>query len=78
MDVNQSAIVAQFNQTSARVMIHGHTHRPGIHKIKLADGDTAYRVVLGDWANAPSAAVLDQNLITLFYEGHQEELVIAQ
>ena len=29
MDVNQSAIIEQFNQTSARIMINGHTHRPG-------------------------------------------------
>ena len=78
MDVNQSAIEKEFNQTSARVMIHGHTHRPGIHKIMLNDRDTAYRVVLGDWANAPSAAVLDDNLITLFYGEHREELVLTQ
>ena len=78
MDVNQSAIVDEFNQTTARVMIHGHTHRPGIHRIKLNDGDTAYRVVLGDWANAASAAVLDDNLITLFYGDYREQLILPQ
>ncbi len=78
MDVNESAVVDEFNQTSAQVMIHGHTHRPGIHKIQLSDRATAYRVVLGDWASAPSAAVLDDKLITLFYGEHREELVLAQ
>ena len=78
MDVNQSAVVDEFNKTSARVMIHGHTHRPGIHRIELNDQDTAYRVVLGDWANGPSAAVLNDNLITLSYGEHREELVLTQ
>jgi UDP-2,3-diacylglucosamine pyrophosphatase LpxH len=59
-------------------MIHGHTHRPGIHRIELNDRDTAYRVVLGDWANAPSAAVLKDNLITLYYGDQREELVLTQ
>ena len=34
------------NQTS--FLIHGHTHRPKIHDVKLATGP-AHRVVLGDW-----------------------------
>jgi len=29
-------------------MIHGHTHRPGIHTLDV-DGETATRIVLGDW-----------------------------
>jgi len=44
----------------------------------LNDRDTAYRVVLGDWANAPSAAVLKDNLITLYYGDQREELVLTQ
>ena len=54
------------------------THRPGIHRIELNDRDTAYRVVLGDWANAPSAAVLNDNLITLYYGEQCEELALTQ
>ena len=46
MDVNQSAVVDEFNQTSARVMIHVHTHRPGIHTIELNGRNTAYSVVV--------------------------------
>jgi UDP-2,3-diacylglucosamine hydrolase len=29
-------------------MIHGHTHRPAIHMLKVNDVD-ATRIVLGDW-----------------------------
>ena len=78
MDVNQSAVVDEFNKTNARVMIHGHTHRPGIHRIELNDSDTAYRIVLGDWANGPSAAVLNDNVISLSYGDCREELVRSE
>jgi UDP-2,3-diacylglucosamine hydrolase len=29
-------------------LIHGHTHRPGIHEFEIA-GKPARRMVLGDW-----------------------------
>jgi UDP-2,3-diacylglucosamine hydrolase len=29
-------------------LIHGHTHRPAIHRFEL-DGRPAERIVLGDW-----------------------------
>jgi UDP-2,3-diacylglucosamine hydrolase len=29
-------------------LIHGHTHRPAIHRFDL-DGQSAERIVLGDW-----------------------------
>jgi UDP-2,3-diacylglucosamine hydrolase len=31
-----------------RRMIHGHTHRPAIHALRVA-GAPAQRIVLGDW-----------------------------
>ena len=30
------------------MLLHGHTHRPGIHEFEL-DGRRAKRIVLGDW-----------------------------
>jgi UDP-2,3-diacylglucosamine hydrolase len=30
------------------LLIHGHTHRPGVHAIEI-DGQPALRVVLGAW-----------------------------
>ena len=35
MDVNQNAVEAALKPTEARLLIHGHTHRPGIHQWTL-------------------------------------------
>jgi len=48
MDVNQDAVEQTIRDTGVDMLIHGHTHRPGIHEIKV-DGRTAKRIVLGDW-----------------------------
>jgi UDP-2,3-diacylglucosamine hydrolase len=48
MDVNQSAVEAAMRAHGVRLMIHGHTHRPATHRFDV-DGQTAERVVLGDW-----------------------------
>ncbi len=45
MDVNASAIDALFAQTGTDVLIHGHTHRPALHRL----GDGKLRYVLPDW-----------------------------
>jgi UDP-2,3-diacylglucosamine hydrolase len=42
-------------------MIHGHTHRPAIHKIMLPDGSTGTRIVLGDWYDQGSVLRWDEN-----------------
>lgn len=47
-DVNADAVVAMLQRFGLRRMIHGHTHRPAIHSLRLADR-SAQRVVLGDW-----------------------------
>ncbi len=48
MDVNPSAVEDAFRDHQVRRMIHGHTHRPGIHPIMI-DEMPAQRIVLGDW-----------------------------
>jgi len=48
MDVNVAAVTAAFRATRARRMIHGHTHRPGVHALEV-DGEPAERIVLGAW-----------------------------
>ena len=48
MDVNRQAVNTLFAQTGTLRMIHGHTHRPGIHRY-LLNGRTVERIVLGDW-----------------------------
>ena len=48
MDVSQAAVNAIMREHGVYTMIHGHTHRPGIHHFDV-DGRQATRIVLGDW-----------------------------
>ncbi|MDB5762444.1 MAG: UDP-2,3-diacylglucosamine diphosphatase [Herminiimonas sp.] len=48
MDVNAAAIASLFDATAARVMIHGHTHRPARHEY-AEDNGSRVRYVLPDW-----------------------------
>jgi UDP-2,3-diacylglucosamine hydrolase len=48
MDVNAAAVTAALRAAQVRRMIHGHTHRPGVHDLEV-DGEPAQRIVLGAW-----------------------------
>lgn len=48
MDVNLEAVQGAFRNTGTRLMIHGHTHRPGRHVLTV-DGHRCERWVLPDW-----------------------------
>jgi UDP-2,3-diacylglucosamine hydrolase len=48
MDVNRDAVDAAFREHGLARLIHGHTHRPGVHTY-LLDGRARQRIVLGDW-----------------------------
>jgi UDP-2,3-diacylglucosamine hydrolase len=48
MDVNPTAVRDAFRRTGVRTMIHGHTHRPAVHRLEI-DGRHSRRIVLGDW-----------------------------
>lgn len=48
MDVNPAAVIAAFEASGTRTMIHGHTHRPDEHRHDTALGE-ARRVVLAAW-----------------------------
>ncbi|TXH79135.1 MAG: UDP-2,3-diacylglucosamine diphosphatase [Thiothrix sp.] len=48
LDANQTAIEAAMQTAQVKQLIHGHTHRPAIHEFELA-GQSAKRIVLGDW-----------------------------
>lgn len=48
MDVNRKAVEDAFGRHGVSRMIHGHTHRPARHEVKLGDR-TAERIVLSDW-----------------------------
>jgi len=48
MDVNSQMVTAAYEAAGVRRIIHGHTHRPGIHDT-LVEGTRAQRIVLGAW-----------------------------
>jgi len=48
MDVNAGAVATAHRLARAARMIHGHTHRPGVHQ-GLLDGTPVTRIVLGAW-----------------------------
>lgn len=47
-DVNATAVDATLAHHGVETLIHGHTHRPAIHR-DTARGDARRRIVLGDW-----------------------------
>ena len=48
MDVNPAAVIAAMHRHGVRRLIHGHTHRPAMHRLGV-DRQAAERHVLGDW-----------------------------
>ena len=57
MDVTPQAVDDAMRASRVHALIHGHTHRPALHRLQL-DGLPAERWVLPDWdfdAGAPSA-----------------------
>ena len=48
MDVNPQAVSETMQRYGAQRLIHGHTHRPADHQIRLGD-QRVTRHVLGDW-----------------------------
>ncbi|MDT8320377.1 MAG: UDP-2,3-diacylglucosamine diphosphatase [Xanthomonadales bacterium] len=54
MDVNEQAVREAFERYGVTRMIHGHTHRPAVHRYRLTDGREAERIVLADWYESGS------------------------
>ncbi|MBF8270199.1 MAG: UDP-2,3-diacylglucosamine hydrolase [Gammaproteobacteria bacterium] len=48
MDVDPDAVIQTMRRYHVQELIHGHTHRPGVHALNL-DNHPARRIVLGDW-----------------------------
>jgi len=53
MDVNQAAVEQTMRDFGVSLLLHGHTHRPAVHRFVL-DGRPATRIVLGAWHEPPS------------------------
>ncbi|MFM2318983.1 MAG: hypothetical protein RLZZ215_1604 [Pseudomonadota bacterium] len=69
LDANQAAIEAAMRAAQVQQLIHGHTHRPAIHTFEL-DGQTAKRIVLGDWYKQGSFLRVDAESLRLSAEFH--------
>ncbi|MEX0740496.1 MAG: UDP-2,3-diacylglucosamine diphosphatase [Pseudohongiella sp.] len=53
MDVTHQEVTDLMESLEVNILVHGHTHRPGIHTIRLHESirgsDEAVRIVLGSW-----------------------------
>lgn len=48
MDVEPETVEQMMNKFNVSLLIHGHTHKPGIHDFNI-DNNFTKRIVLGDW-----------------------------
>jgi UDP-2,3-diacylglucosamine hydrolase len=65
MDVNQAEVQRVIEASHIDIMIHGHTHRPAIHRLQTSEGKETFRIVLGDWDNHISYLIADDQQLTL-------------
>ena len=64
MDVNPDAVKQTLSKHGVEILLHGHTHRPGIHGVEM-DDRFAKRVVLGDWYDQGSVVRWDEDGLEL-------------
>ena len=60
MDVNDDAVKQTIEDHGVEILLHGHTHRPGIHGVEVGER-FAKRVVLGDWYDQGSVLRWDED-----------------
>lgn len=65
-DVTPDVVLQTMQRYGVRRLIHGHTHRPARHGI-LVDGQSAERIVLGDWYQQASSLVVSGDRLTLSF-----------
>ncbi|MGE8360419.1 UDP-2,3-diacylglucosamine diphosphatase [Pseudomonas sp.] len=59
VDVTPTEVPRVMAEHGVRTLIHGHTHRPAVHKLEV-DGEPAQRIVLGDWDQQAWALQIDE------------------
>ena len=72
MDVNPETARETIARHDVEILIHGHTHRPAIHRIE--GPKAAYRVVLGDWSPRPSSIQLNEEGLVLAFSDSVQRL----
>ena len=60
IDVTTEEVPRIMQQHGVHTLVHGHTHRPAIHKLTLDDGSAGRRIVLGDWDRQGWALQVDE------------------
>ncbi|HET7649141.1 MAG TPA: UDP-2,3-diacylglucosamine diphosphatase [Gammaproteobacteria bacterium] len=60
MDVNQQTVERVMLEHDVSQLIHGHTHRPAIHRFTV-NGTPLTRIVLGDWYEQKSLLEMTEN-----------------
>jgi UDP-2,3-diacylglucosamine hydrolase len=64
MDVNQAAVERTMRDFDVPLLLHGHTHRPAVHRFTV-DGRPATRIVLGAWYEQASVVRWDASGFSL-------------
>ena len=64
LDVNQETVSAYMERYQVDLLIHGHTHRPGVYPVELSEG-SGTRIVLGDWYKQGSLLRADADTLDL-------------
>ena len=59
VDVTPEEVPRVMEHFGVRTLIHGHTHRPAVHKLQIGD-QAARRIVLGDWDKQGWAVQVDE------------------
>ena len=75
VDVNADAVKQTIAEHDVEILLHGHTHRPGIHGVEVGDR-FAKRIVLGDWYEQGSVVRWDEDGVELSEmprQGNQSE-----
>lgn len=64
MDVAPATVIDAMTEHGVQILIHGHTHRPGVYPLTV-NGRPARRIVLGDWTNVGWVLTADHSGLEL-------------
>ena len=64
IDVSQDSVINEIRKHDVTTLIHGHTHRPNVHKLQINQKDIK-RIVLGDWYDRSFILEFSKDKITI-------------